>query len=64
LEVQEGDLDVVTRMISVARALAARDGMDAAGYRLVMNTGPDAGQTVFHLHMHLLAGRQMHWPPG
>ncbi len=64
LEMQESDLDVVSRMISVARALAAREGMDAGGYRLVINTGPDAGQTVFHLHLHLLAGRQMHWPPG
>jgi histidine triad (HIT) family protein len=64
LEMQESDVAVISRMISVARELAASEGVDAGGYRLVMNTGPDAGQTVFHLHMHLLAGRQMRWPPG
>ncbi|HEY5982485.1 MAG TPA: histidine triad nucleotide-binding protein [Anaerolineales bacterium] len=64
LELQESDEALISRMISVARDLAVREGVEAGGYRLVMNTGPDAGQTVFHLHMHLLAGRQMHWPPG
>lgn len=44
----------------VARMLGATD----AGYRVVMNTGVDGGQTVNHLHAHLLAGRAMHWPPG
>ncbi len=44
----------------VARTL----GVEAAGYRVVMNTGADGGQTVQHLHAHLLAGRALHWPPG
>jgi histidine triad (HIT) family protein len=47
-------------------ALAAKMGREAGGdgYRIVVNEGPDAGQTVFHLHLHVLAGRAMSWPPG
>lgn len=47
-------------------ALAAKYGREASpgGYRVVVNEGPDAGQTVFHLHLHVLAGRPMSWPPG
>ena len=47
-------------------ALASQAGRDASsgGYRVVVNEGPDAGQTVFHLHLHVLAGRRMSWPPG
>jgi len=55
---------VVGGMAMAARAIAQRDGYAGAGYRTVMNTNRDGGQTVFHLHMHLLAGRAMHWPPG
>ena len=51
-------------MFSVARKLAAKEGVDQSGYRLVVNTRADGGQTVFHLHMHLIGGRRMHWPPG
>jgi histidine triad (HIT) family protein len=47
----------------VAKDLARQKGL-ANGYRIVINTGPDGGQTVSHLHLHLLGGRQMHWPPG
>ncbi|MFN2593259.1 MAG: histidine triad nucleotide-binding protein [Candidatus Dormibacteria bacterium] len=57
-----GDLLVeITRM---ARWIAASEGIAESGYRLVANTGPDGGQTVDHLHFHLLGGRQMTWPPG
>ncbi len=47
-------------------ALASKMGREAGGdgYRIVVNEGPDAGQTVFHLHLHVLAGRAMSWPPG
>jgi histidine triad (HIT) family protein len=47
-------------------ALASKVGREAGGdgYRIVVNEGPDAGQTVFHLHLHVLAGRAMSWPPG
>ena len=48
----------------VARNLARKRGHDQSGYRTVINTGPDAGQSVFHIHIHLLGGRVMAWPPG
>ena len=47
-----------------ATHLARTEGIDASGWRLVSNTGPDAGQVIFHLHFHLLGGRPMGWPPG
>ena len=47
-----------------ATHLAKADGIDKSGWRLVTNVGPDAGQSVFHLHVHLLGGRPMQWPPG
>ena len=51
-------------MIAAANELAGSEGIAESGYRLVFNVGPQAGQTVFHLHLHLLGGRQMAWPPG
>lgn len=51
-------------MTMMAKELAAQNGIENSGYRIVMNTGKDAGQSVFHLHMHLLGGRYMAWPPG
>ena len=47
-----------------AAALAKDHGFDERGYRTVFNTNREAGQTVFHIHLHLLAGRGLHWPPG
>ena len=47
-----------------AAQLAHAEGIDDSGWRLVTNVGPDAGQSVFHLHLHLLGGRPMAWPPG
>ena len=55
---------IVGKMTQLAAELARREGIAEPGYRLVMNTNADAGQTVFHLHMHLLGGRRMGWPPG
>ena len=55
---------VVGRLIRVAAGLAAERGHAESGYRLVMNCQQDAGQTVFHIHLHLLAGRSLSWPPG
>lgn len=51
-------------MFDAANAVAKKVGIDEQGFRLVINCGPDSGQDVFHLHMHLLGGRKMNWPPG
>lgn len=53
------DEPLIGKLYSVAKELAAKEGISESGYRLVVNTGAGAGQTVFHLHMHLLGGRQM-----
>jgi histidine triad (HIT) family protein len=52
------------RLFEVANRIADERKIDRDGYRLVFNKGPQAGQTVYHLHMHLLGGRAMGWPPG
>ena len=51
-------------IIRLAAKLAADNGFDESGYRLVLNCNRDAGQSVFHVHLHLLAGRTLTWPPG
>lgn len=61
---EPGDAEGVGRLYLVAQELAKSTGVAESGYRLVMNTGPDAGQSVDHIHLHLLAGRSLHWPPG
>ena len=58
------DPALIGRLALVAADLAKKYGVDGSGYRTVMNTNADAGQTVFHLHLHLLGGRPMGWPPG
>jgi histidine triad (HIT) family protein len=55
---------VLTDMIRAANEIARTGSVNESGFRLVLNVGPDAGQTVFHLHMHVLGGRPMSWPPG
>jgi histidine triad (HIT) family protein len=57
------DEGLIGRLISVAREIAQQENL-GKGYRLVINTGSQAGQSVFHLHVHLLGGRAMQWPPG
>jgi histidine triad (HIT) family protein len=57
------DQALLGELLGVAAELARQEGV-AQGYRVVINTGQQAGQSVFHLHVHLLAGRPMHWPPG
>lgn len=56
--------DVLSHMLFTAKKLATQLALDEAGYRLIFNTNEHGGQTVFHLHMHLLGGRQLNWPPG
>ena len=58
------DNTTLCRMFEAARQLAAQFGVAETGYRLVINTGRDGGQSVAHLHMHFLAGRAFGWPPG
>jgi histidine triad (HIT) family protein len=58
------DSDIVGKLFLAAKAIARDDGVEEGGYRLVMNNGPDAGQSVDHIHLHVLGGRHMAWPPG
>ncbi len=58
------DEALLGRVMTFAAEVASDLGLDEDGYRLVTNTGSGAGQTVFHLHVHLLGGRRMKWPPG
>jgi histidine triad (HIT) family protein len=58
------DDQLVGELARRAAAIAAERGISTGGYRTVFNTNRDAGQTVFHIHLHLLGGRAMHWPPG
>ena len=55
---------MLARMFAVANQIADERKIDRDGYRIVFNKGPQAGQTVYHLHLHLLGGRAMGWPPG
>jgi histidine triad (HIT) family protein len=52
------------RLLAVAGEIAAREGVDESGYRIVTNTGESAGQSVHHVHFHVLGGRALTWPPG
>jgi histidine triad (HIT) family protein len=61
---QAKDAEMLGRLSLMAAEIARTEGVSAGGYRTVMNTNAAAGQTVFHVHLHLLGGRSMHWPPG
>jgi histidine triad (HIT) family protein len=63
-ELSDGHAGVLADIMQAASHLARADGIADSGWRVVTNVGPDAGQTVFHLHFHLLGGRVMGWPPG
>jgi histidine triad (HIT) family protein len=58
------DPAMLGRLMLVARTIAEAEGLLTDGYRTVVNTGAHAGQTVFHIHLHLLGGRPLGWPPG
>lgn len=64
LELSRQDAELVAHIFEVAKRIAEELGVDKSGFRLVANTGADAGQSVPHLHFHLLAGRYLEWPPG
>jgi histidine triad (HIT) family protein len=59
-----GDDQIVGELVRRAAAIAKERGVAAGGFRTVFNTNRDAGQTVFHIHLHLLGGRSFRWPPG
>ena len=63
VEAEESHRNLLGHLMWVAAQIARDKGL-GKGYRIVVNTGEDGGQTVDHLHLHLLGGRQMHWPPG
>jgi len=59
-----GDEPLLGHLLSVAARVAKMKGIDRSGYRTVINTNAEAGQTVFHVHLHVLGGRRLAWPPG
>lgn len=63
-EADESQTELLGYMLLKAREIAALKGIESSGFRVVLNTGPDSGQEVFHLHFHLLGGRKLGWPPG
>jgi histidine triad (HIT) family protein len=60
----EDDAELIGKLLLAAKEIAAQEGLAEAGYRTVMNCNADGGQAVFHVHLHLLGGRALGWPPG
>ena len=63
-DIQIEDKDILGKMILLAKDLAKKYNIDESGYRTVFNCNDDGGQTVFHIHLHLIGGRSLSWPPG
>lgn len=63
-EIRDQDSEMLVEVFQTAAHLAKAEGVDRSGWRVVTNVGPDSGQSVFHLHFHMLGGRPMGWPPG
>lgn len=63
-DITAGNIELVGKMVTAANRIARRKGVLEAGYRLVINCGKEGGQLIEHFHMHLLAGRELGWPPG
>jgi histidine triad (HIT) family protein len=63
-DMQDSDAELVGKLYLAAQKVAADEGISESGYRTVMNCNKGAGQTVFHMHLHVLGGRPMTWPPG
>lgn len=64
LDIKEGDKSLIGHLFGIANEIARQKGIADRGFRLVMNCNEESGQTVFHIHLHVLGGRIMHWPPG
>ena len=63
-DIKDEDKDLIGHMFVVLSKIAKKLNINEKGYRIVFNCGADAGQTVYHIHMHLLGGRKLSWPPG
>jgi len=63
-EAKPEDAELLGKLMLAAQKIARQQGIAESGYRTVMNCNADAGQTVFHIHLHVIGGRPMHWPPG
>ena len=63
-DLSSSNAGLLGEILVAATEIAKAEGIAESGYRLVMNCNPHGGQSVYHIHMHLLGGRQMHWPPG
>ena len=63
-ELQDSDVGLLERLMSAGNTIAKQKGIADTGYRFVVNTGVHGGQSVFHLHLHVLGGRHLAWPPG
>jgi len=64
MDIETGDHETLGSIFSAAAVLAKERNIDQSGFRVVVNCGAGAGQSVFHIHYHLLGGRPLHWPPG
>ncbi|NWF97501.1 MAG: histidine triad nucleotide-binding protein [Nitrospirae bacterium] len=64
LDIKEEDYNLIGKLFNIANMIAKQKGIAEKGFRLVMNCNRESGQTVFHIHLHVLGGRLMHWPPG
>ncbi len=64
LEIKDEDGALIAHLVEIANKIAKDKGIAQRGYRIVTNTNPESGQTVYHIHLHVLGGRPMHWPPG
>lgn len=63
-DITESDAELIGQLFVAAKEIAAQEGISESGYRVTMNCNAGAGQSVFHVHLHLLGGRQFTWPPG
>ena len=64
MDIEDSDKELMGSVCTLAKFLAKENDLEASGFRLVLNCGSGAGQSVFHIHFHLLGGRPMKWPPG
>jgi len=63
-DIAQGDEKILGHLLVTASQIAQKLNIDKSGYRVIINTNDDGGQTVFHIHLHLLGGRALSWPPG